>query len=107
MARRTRENVSSSYSLPPLFTYLALSSALSTFLRTFQLDLTSYTDLSREFVENAVRFLVTRFMPLNPHDLESWSNDPEEWVNAEDKENEQWEFEIRVSGERICAHKMR
>ena len=54
-----------------------------------------------------MRFLVTRFMPLNPHDLESWSNDPEEWVNAEDKENEQWEFEIRVSGDRICAHKMR
>ncbi|KAI5893425.1 ARM repeat-containing protein [Schizophyllum commune H4-8] len=59
--------------------------------------------LSREFVENAVRFLVTRFMPLNPHDLESWSNDPEEWVNAEDKENDQWEFEIRPCSERVLV----
>lgn len=25
--------------------------------------------------------------------------DPEEWVNEEDKENEQWEYELRV-----CRH---
>lgn len=36
-------------------------------------------------------------MPLNPTDLENWVADPEEWVNLEDKENDQWEFEIRVS----------
>lgn len=53
--------------------------------------------LSQEFVENAVQLLVTRFMPLNPTDLENWVADPEEWVNLEDKENDQWEFEIRVS----------
>jgi hypothetical protein len=52
--------------------------------------------LSKEFVENAVGLLVTRFMPLNPSDLDGWVADPEEWVNIEDKENEQWEFEIRV-----------
>jgi hypothetical protein len=52
--------------------------------------------LSQEFVENAVQLLVTRFMPLNPSDLEEWMADPEQWVNLEDKENEQWEFEIRV-----------
>lgn len=23
-------------------------------------------------------------------------SDPEEWVNLEDKENEQWEYELRV-----------
>lgn len=53
--------------------------------------------LSQEFVKNAVQLLVTRFMPLNPTDLENWIADPEEWVNLEDKENDQWEFEIRVS----------
>jgi hypothetical protein len=52
--------------------------------------------LSREFVENAVKALITRFMPLNPSDLENWASDPEEWVNLEDQENDQWEYEIRV-----------
>jgi len=47
-------------------------------------------------VENAVRLLINRFMSLNPSDLESWMADPEEWVNLEDKENDQWEYEIRV-----------
>jgi hypothetical protein len=35
-------------------------------------------------------------MPLNPTDLEQWMADPEEWVNNEDKENDLWEYEIRV-----------
>ena len=52
--------------------------------------------LSRDFVENAVRLLITRFMSLNPSDLENWMADPEEWLNLEDKENDQWEYEIRV-----------
>ena len=52
--------------------------------------------LSEEFVKNAVQLLITRFMPLNPSDLELWIADPEEWVNTEDKENDLWEYEIRV-----------
>jgi hypothetical protein len=52
--------------------------------------------LSEEFVKNAVQLLITRFMPLNPRDLEQWMADPEEWVNNEDKENDLWEYEIRV-----------
>ncbi|KAG1815549.1 ARM repeat-containing protein [Suillus subaureus] len=54
------------------------------------------TTLSQEFVEDAVRLLVTRFIPLNLADLEGWMSDPEEWVNLEDKENDQWEYELRV-----------
>lgn len=54
------------------------------------------TTLSQEFVEDAVRLLVTRFIPLNLADLEGWMSDPEEWVNLEDKENNQWEYELRV-----------
>ena len=52
--------------------------------------------LSEGFIRNAVELLVTRFMPLNPMDLEVWVADPEEWVNVEDKENDLWEYEIRV-----------
>ncbi|KAG1752648.1 ARM repeat-containing protein [Suillus paluster] len=59
------------------------------------------TTLSQEFVEDAVRLLVTRFIPLNPADLKGWMSDPEEWVNLEDKENDQWEYELRPCGERV------
>lgn len=41
-----------------------------------------------------------RFIPLKSADLEDWMADPEEWVNEEDKENEQWEYELRV---RLCV----
>lgn len=53
--------------------------------------------LTKEFVENAVQILVTRYIPLNPLDLEEWMADPEGWVNVEEQDNEQWVFEIRVS----------
>lgn len=43
-----------------------------------------------------MRMLVTRFIPLNPLDLEEWVSDPEGWVNLEEQDNEQWVFEIRV-----------
>ncbi|KAF8272542.1 ARM repeat-containing protein [Lactarius quietus] len=57
--------------------------------------------LPQDFVETAVTFLVTRFMPLNPNDLEGWMADPEDWVNTEDKDDEQWQFEIRPCAERV------
>lgn len=59
--------------------------------------------LSQDFVENAVRLLVTRFMPLNSTDLENWMADPEEWANLEGKEDDQWEFEIRPCSERVLV----
>ncbi|KAG2013512.1 ran binding protein 11 [Coprinopsis cinerea AmutBmut pab1-1] len=59
--------------------------------------------LSKEFVENAVQLLVGRFMPLNPTDLEKWMADPEEWLNEEDRENDQWEYEIRACSERVLV----
>ncbi|CCM04790.1 uncharacterized protein FIBRA_06983 [Fibroporia radiculosa] len=57
--------------------------------------------LSKEFVEDAVRLLVTRFIPLNPEDLEEWMADPEGWVNVEEQDNEQWVFEVRPCAERV------
>lgn len=53
--------------------------------------------MPEDFVQRAVTLLVTNFMPLKPADLEGWMADPEEWVNSEEKEDEQWTFEIRVS----------
>lgn len=52
--------------------------------------------MPEDFVQRAVKLLVTNFMPLKPADLEGWMSDPEEWVNSEEKEDEQWTFEIRV-----------
>jgi hypothetical protein len=53
--------------------------------------------LPQSFVESAVKLLVTQFIPLKPNDLEAWMQDPEDWVNLEEKEEAQWEFELRVS----------
>ena len=73
----------------------SLSECLDYLLHLYLIDMPSA--LPQDFVETAVTFLVTRFMPLNPNDLEGWMATPEEWVNTEDKDDEQWQFEIRVS----------
>ncbi|GBE79528.1 ARM repeat-containing protein [Sparassis crispa] len=59
--------------------------------------------LSKSFVEDAVRLLVTRYIPLKPSDLEDWMADPEEWVRTEEQDNEQWIFELRACGERVLV----
>ena len=61
--------------------------------------------MSKQFVEEAVKLLVTRFIPLNTKDLDAWIADPEDWVNVEDKENDQWEYELRVGSDQtfICV----
>ena len=59
--------------------------------------LISSSVLSQEFVEEAVRLLVTRFIPFKEADLQGWREDPEYWVNHEEQDNEMWEYEIRVS----------
>ena len=71
---------------------------------TFLVDVTAAHNLvpviqalPKEFVDRAVTVLVTNFIPLKPSDLEGRMADPEEWVNSEEKENEQWVFQIRVS----------
>ncbi|KDQ20506.1 hypothetical protein BOTBODRAFT_309717 [Botryobasidium botryosum FD-172 SS1] len=53
------------------------------------------------FVEQCVQLLVSRFIPLNGGDLEKWMEDPEEWVNDEEKETDAWEFELRPCAERV------
>lgn len=51
---------------------------------------------SKEFVAEATKVLVIRFIPLHPKDLNAWLADPEEWMNVEDKDNDLWEYELRV-----------
>lgn len=48
-------------------------------------------------IREAVTFLVTKFMPLKEKDLQEWMADPEEFVNVEDQDDIQWQFQIRVS----------
>jgi hypothetical protein len=62
--------------------------------------------LSQDFVEDAVRLLVSRFIPLKPSDLEGWMSGPEEWVNLEDRENDHWEFELRVRQNQLFQSKL-
>ena len=66
------------------------------YVDTFAEKLNLRVVLSREFVEGAVRLLVTRFIPLTPKDLEMWEMDVEEWMNQEENEDEQWEYGLRV-----------
>ena len=62
----------------------------------FAKELKARVVLPREFVEGAVRLLVTRFIPLTPKDLERWEMDVEEWMNQEESEDDHWEYELRV-----------
>ncbi|KAJ7684034.1 ARM repeat-containing protein [Mycena rosella] len=53
------------------------------------------------FIHTAVETLITQFMPLKEAELKEWMEDPEQWVNDEDTDNEQWVFEIRPCSERV------
>lgn len=52
--------------------------------------------LNKGFVEEAVQIIITRLLPLNEADLEKWSEDPEEWINAEESDSDAWEYGVRV-----------
>lgn len=53
--------------------------------------------LPREFVEAAVRLVVTRLLLLDQEDLEKWSEDPEDWINIEEGDSDAWEYGVRVN----------
>ncbi|KAJ7180251.1 armadillo-type protein [Mycena crocata] len=57
--------------------------------------------LPQDIVQTAVETLIKQFMPLKEAELKDWVNDPEQWVNDEDTDNEQWIFEIRPCSERV------
>ncbi|ODV87032.1 hypothetical protein CANARDRAFT_6592 [[Candida] arabinofermentans NRRL YB-2248] len=58
--------------------------------------------ISEEFftpslIENIVNLIITWYLKLKPSDLESWSLEPEEWVNEELQLS--WEYQIRPCAE--------
>ncbi|KAJ7129521.1 armadillo-type protein [Mycena epipterygia] len=57
--------------------------------------------LNQTFVQTAVETLIKQFMPLKQAELKEWTEDPEQWVNDEDTDNDQWIFEIRPCSERV------
>ncbi|KAJ6539488.1 armadillo-type protein [Mycena capillaripes] len=57
--------------------------------------------LPNDMVQNAAEILIKQFMPLKDTELAEWMNDPEQWVNDEDTDSEQWIFEIRPCSERV------
>ncbi|KAF7352662.1 Importin N-terminal domain-containing protein [Mycena venus] len=52
-------------------------------------------------IQEAAEILIKQFMPLKEAELSEWTNDPEQWVNDEGTDNEQWIFEIRACSERV------
>ncbi|KAJ4478277.1 ran binding protein 11 [Lentinula aciculospora] len=59
--------------------------------------------LPAEFIDNAIKIIITRLLPLTKDDLEGLEQDPEEWVNTEEQETQQWEYELRPCSERVLV----
>ncbi|KAF8826887.1 hypothetical protein HHX47_DHR5000875 [Lentinula edodes] len=59
--------------------------------------------LTANFIDDAVKIIITRLLPLTKDDLEGLEQDPEEWVNAEEQENQQWGYELRPCSERVLV----
>ncbi|KAF9076797.1 ran binding protein 11 [Rhodocollybia butyracea] len=57
--------------------------------------------LQEDFIKKAVTIIITRLLPFTQQDLQGLGDDPEEWVNNEDQENQQWEYELRPCSERV------
>ncbi|KDE05416.1 hypothetical protein MVLG_04211 [Microbotryum lychnidis-dioicae p1A1 Lamole] len=57
------------------------------------------TSLPANFAPQFAEILVTRLMPLRQTDLEKWRDDPEEWMNEEAANRE--EFELRPCAEYV------
>lgn len=50
-----------------------------------------------DFVLSAFHLLIDKLLPLTSTDLERLEDEPEEWLIAEDNDEEAWKFEFRVS----------
>ncbi|CUA70323.1 Importin beta-like protein kap113 [Rhizoctonia solani] len=57
--------------------------------------------LPAAFVEGAVRQLVQTFLPLSDASLELWSEDPEGFIEEEEKGGDAWEIDPRPCAERV------
>ncbi|KAI8899690.1 armadillo-type protein [Globomyces pollinis-pini] len=52
-----------------------------------------------DFVLNAAKLLISRYLILTNSDLETWADDPESFVQDEDSDH--WEYQIRGSSEKL------
>lgn len=60
------------------------------------------TDLFNEQnITGMVNILLTAYLKLTPRDLESWKDDPEEWIAEEMKET--WDYQARPCSERVLV----
>ncbi|GAB1524976.1 hypothetical protein RhiTH_008132 [Rhizoctonia solani] len=57
--------------------------------------------LPSDFVEGAVQQLVQTFLPLSDASLELWSEDPEGFIEEEEKGGDAWEIDPRPCAERV------
>ncbi|KAF8607722.1 ARM repeat-containing protein [Ceratobasidium sp. AG-I] len=57
--------------------------------------------LPSTFVESAVQQLVQTFLPLSDTSLELWAEDPEGFVEEEEKGGDSWEIDPRPCAERV------
>lgn len=55
------------------------------------------TVFTQPFILNAFHLLLDKLLPLTSADLESLEDEPEEWLVAENNDEEAWAFEFRVS----------
>ncbi|GFZ42911.1 hypothetical protein JCM24511_00629 [Saitozyma sp. JCM 24511] len=53
------------------------------------------------FVLSALQLLVDKLLPLTSTDLEGLEDEPEEWLIAEDNDEEAWQYEFRPCAERV------
>ncbi|WVQ83491.1 hypothetical protein IAT38_005632 [Cryptococcus sp. DSM 104549] len=54
-----------------------------------------------DFILSAFHLLVDKLLPLNSTDLEELEDEPEEWLVAENIDEEAWAFEFRPCAERV------
>jgi hypothetical protein len=52
---------------------------------------------TQPFILNAFHLLLDKLLPLTSADLENLEDEPEEWLIAENNDEEAWAFEFRVS----------
>lgn len=59
------------------------------------------TVFTPEFILTALHLLVDKLLPLTSTDLEALEDEPEEWLIAENNDEEAWAFEFRPCAERV------
>jgi len=52
---------------------------------------------TQPFILNAFHLLLDKLLPLTSADLENLEDEPEEWLVAENNDEEAWAFEFRVT----------